>query len=86
MRIIAEALRRFPVATDYSFLWPRLLVAAEPLMARLPAEANRFSGIKAPSHSVSSRNRQQHVLCRCCLPTLRPRPAAKDGSESTVLS
>jgi hypothetical protein len=46
MRVIAEALRRFPDATDYGFLWPRLLVAAEPLMARLPAEASCLSRLE----------------------------------------
>ena len=40
LRLIAEALRRFPDAIDYGFLWPRLFVTAEPLMARLPTEAS----------------------------------------------
>jgi len=40
LRLIAEALRRFPDTIDYEFLWPRLFGATEPLVARIPAEVS----------------------------------------------
>ena len=38
LRLVAEALRRFPDTVDYGFLWPRLFAAVEPLIARIPTE------------------------------------------------
>ena len=40
LRLIAEALRRFPDTIDYGFLWPRLFGATEPLIARIPTEVS----------------------------------------------
>ena len=43
LRLVAEALRRFPDAVDYGFLWPRLFAASDPLMARIPVEVSHNS-------------------------------------------
>ena len=40
LRLVAEALRRFPDTIDYGFMWPRLFAATEPLIARIPTEAS----------------------------------------------
>jgi U3 small nucleolar RNA-associated protein 20 len=38
LRLVALALARFPAATEYAFLWQRLLGAMAPLLARSPTE------------------------------------------------
>ena len=39
LRLAAAVIERFPGSCDYSFLWPRLLGAAAPLMERIAVEA-----------------------------------------------
>lgn len=39
LRLVAAVVERFPGSCDYSFLWPRLLGAAAPLMERIAVEA-----------------------------------------------
>jgi U3 small nucleolar RNA-associated protein 20 len=40
LRLLANLWLRFPTAADYNDVWPVLLPAVEPLMARLPTEAS----------------------------------------------
>ncbi len=40
--LLASALRRFPAATDYGPLWPRLFTAAAPLMPCFVIEVCRW--------------------------------------------
>lgn len=40
LRLLANLWLRFPTATNYNDVWPVLLPAVEPLMARLPTEAS----------------------------------------------
>lgn len=58
LALLASVLRRFPRATDYAPLWPRLFLAAEPLLPRLVAEVGSW---ELPSCAESSE--QQLVRC-----------------------
>jgi U3 small nucleolar RNA-associated protein 20 len=40
LRLLANLWLRFPTAAEYNDVWPVLLPAVEPLMARLPTEAS----------------------------------------------